>query len=91
MKLTVPVIIDGSNYKISNKEGFLFNLEDLEYDKTTDIIIKDLVLDVDSFIFLGKSKFDSIILENVTGSIRGEKLDREIKGLFINTELLQQL
>lgn len=89
LKITVPIKIEGDNYKITNKKGYLFDLEEIKFNKNDEFVVNNLVLDVDSFIYVGKSKFASIILNNLSGNIKGNKLDKLENGEFENTNLLQ--
>lgn len=87
--ITKPITIDADNHKVTNKEGYLFNLEEMKYSKDSKFEVNNLVLEVDSFIYVGKSKFDNIVLNNVTGNIKNEKIDKKENGEFENTSILQ--
>lgn len=89
IKIKTPVTIEGNNYKVINKEGYLFDLENIKFTKDSKLEINNLVLEVDSFIFVGKSKFEDIILNNITGNIKNNKMDKRENGEFENTSILQ--
>lgn len=87
--IKTPIIIEADNHKITNQEGYLFNLENIEYSEDSKFEINNLELEVDSFIYVGKSKFDNIILNNITGNIKNNKIDKKENGEFENTYILQ--
>lgn len=89
LKVNYPVIIEGDNYKITNTEGYLFNLENIQYESDDEFIINNLVVEVDSLIYVGKSKFTGIVLNNLLGNIKNNKIDKRENGEFENTSLLQ--
>ena len=89
LQVTVPVTIEGDNYKITNKEGYLFNLENIVYEKDDKFVINNLVVEVDSLIYVGESMFEGIVLNNLLGNIKNNRIDKRENGEFENTSLLQ--
>ena len=90
LKIKEAFTLEGCTHKITMANGNLFDLSDITYEKSDELILKNIELDVKNFFHFGKSKFKNVKLDNITGQVLGEKTDKEIKGLFNYTNILQR-
>ncbi|MCH5167211.1 MAG: InlB B-repeat-containing protein [Erysipelotrichales bacterium] len=98
LNIKFPITIDGEKnqagerYKITNTEGYLFNLENIKYNEEDEVVIKNIDFDVDSFIYLGESEFTNVKLSNISLKIKNNKTDKEdIEDIFKDIDVLSML
>ena len=54
-------------------------------------IFNNLVVDVDSLLYIGNSKFTNIKFNNLSGNIKGNKIDKAENGIFSESSIMSLL
>ncbi len=91
LMIRVPFVLEADNYKVTNSAGYLFNVENIEYEASDALIFNNLVVDVDSLLYIGNSKFTNIKFNNLSGNIKGNKIDKAENGIFSESSIMSLL
>lgn len=74
LNIKVPLKIDGADYKIISDADYLFDISEFDYEDK-DVIFENLNIDVNSILYLGEIKINSVQFLNVKGIYRENKIN----------------
>lgn len=90
IKIPLPIIFDGSAYKITTNKEYLFDIEEMKYEDGDELIFNQMDLDIRSLIYYGNSSFDKdkIIINASEGNLDGNIFDNGEQPNLNDTNLL---